>query len=168
MTSASALVVNGWTIYAHPLFLVQLEDLLQAVEKARAKDPQGYKRKNAARWLAAVAKLAFEIIPQNPERPEFRQGDTSGEDRKHWMRAKFFQQYRLFFRFRKAERIIVLAWVNDAQTLRAYGSRSDAYAVFRTMLARGDPPDDWAALKAAGEAAAGRLAGTAGRASKTT
>src|SRR3546814_14173576 len=82
------------------------------------------------------------------------------------MRAKFFQQYRLFFRFRKSERIIVLAWVNDAETLRAYGSRTDAYAVFNKMLDGDNPPDDWAALKAACEASAGRLAGPLSRRSE--
>lgn len=38
---------------------------------------------------------------------------------------------------------IVLAWVNDAETLRTYGSRTDAYAVFKAMLAR--PPNEWEA-----------------------
>lgn len=32
---------NGWTIYAHPLFLDQLEAMIAAVEKARKKDPTG-------------------------------------------------------------------------------------------------------------------------------
>src|SRR3546814_11960146 len=153
------MTVNGWTLYAHPLFLDQLEDLLQAVEKARLKDPAGYTRKNATKRLAAVAKLAFEVIPQDPERPDYRQGDTLGEDRKHWMRAKFFQQYRLFFRFRKSERIIVLAWVNDAATLRAYSSGTDDYAVFNKMLDGANQPDHWASLKVACEAPGGRLAG---------
>jgi transposase len=38
---------------------------------------------------------------------------------------------RLFFRYRetKTAKIIILAWVNDEQTLRAYGKASDAYAV---------------------------------------
>ncbi|MGO9233875.1 MAG: type II toxin-antitoxin system YhaV family toxin, partial [Methylocella sp.] len=35
--------INGWTIYAHPLFLDQLEALVDAVEKARKKDPKNYK-----------------------------------------------------------------------------------------------------------------------------
>ena len=38
--------------------------------------------------------------------------------------------------------MIVFAWVNDEQTKRAYGSRTDAYATFRKMLDRGNPPDD--------------------------
>jgi toxin YhaV len=42
--------------------------------------------------------------------------------------------------------VIVFAWVNDAETLRTYGSRNDAYAVFRAMLEDGNPPDSWGQL----------------------
>jgi len=42
-----------------------------------------------------------------------------------------------------ASKIIVYAWVNDEQTLRSAGSKSDPYSVFSKMLARGYPPDDW-------------------------
>lgn len=146
MSDRQPLVVNGWTLLAHDLFLDQVSSLIDEVERARRKDPAGYLKKNAAKRLAAIAKLAFEIIPQDPERDEYRQGDTLGPDRKHWLRAKFFQQYRLFFRYRRAERIILYAWVNDTETLRAYGSKTDAYAVFKKMLARDQPPDDWDAL----------------------
>lgn len=61
-------------------------------------------------------------------------------------RAKFFQQYRLFFRFHLPSKTIVLAWVNDEDTKRAYDSGDDAYRVFRKMLGTGRPPDDWNAL----------------------
>ncbi|MGE0119163.1 MAG: type II toxin-antitoxin system YhaV family toxin [Dongiaceae bacterium] len=161
MSAIDPLVVNGWTIFAHPLFLDQIESLAQAVEAARAKNPEGYKQKNAAKRLAAILRLAFEIIPENPERDEYRQGNTLGGDKKHWLRAKFFQQYRLFFRFRSTEKIIVYAWVNDENTLRAYGSRTDAYSVFRKMLDKKQLPDDWAQLKAECVAAGGRLAAAA-------
>ncbi|RVU14433.1 type II toxin-antitoxin system YhaV family toxin [Methylobacterium oryzihabitans] len=144
-------VINGWTIYAHPLFLNQLEGFVADVEKARSKDPEGFSRKRAAKLLAAVLRVAFEIIPEDPTRPEYRQGGTLGDGHAHWRRVKFLQQFRLFFRFRASggSRVIVLAWVNDETTLRAYGRRSDAYAVFRGMLHKGDPPDDWSALVAA-------------------
>ena len=39
--------------------------------------------------------------------------------------------------------------VNDAQTLRKNGSRTDAYAVFARMLGHGNLPDNWDALLAA-------------------
>ncbi len=130
-------VINRWTIFAHPLFLDQLESLTAQVEKLKRKDPKGYLNKNAAKRLAAIGKLAFEVVPQDPARPQYRQGATLGEDYKHWLRVKFFQQYRLFFRYHAASKIIVFAWVNDTDTKRAYESSDDAYRVFRKMLDSG-------------------------------
>lgn len=146
--SGAPLIVSGWAIYAHPLFLDQLEDLILQVEDAKAKDPDGYRKTRSAKLLAAVLKVAFAVIPEDPTRTEYRQGDTLGARHRHWFRAKFLQQYRLFFRYRDADglRVIVLAWANDDRTLWAYGSRSDAYAVFRKMLRSGKPPDDWNTL----------------------
>jgi toxin YhaV len=154
-----AVETNGWSIYAHPLFLDQLEALLVQVEKAKQKDPRGYKKKRVAKLLAAVLKVAFEDIPSNPSREAYRQGTTLGDDYKHWFRAKFLQQFRLFFRYQRSgsAKIIVLAWVNDDTTLRAYDSATDAYAVFRRMLKRGNPPDDWNALLAVAKAEAATL-----------
>lgn len=146
--ATQALMVNGWTVFAHPLFVAQLQALTAQVEALKAKDPQGYTRKNATKRLAAIRQLAFEVIPQDPTRPEYRQGNTLGDAHRHWFRAKFFQQYRLFFRFHAASRIIVLAWVNDEDTRRAYESADDAYRVFRKMLDSGRPPGDWGELLA--------------------
>lgn len=140
---AAGVVVNGWTLFAHPLFLDQLETLAREVEALRHRDPTGYTRRNAAKRLAAIARLAFEIIPQDPTRPEYRQGQALGAEHTHWFRAKFYQQYRLFFRYQAKARVIVYAWVNDEGTRRAYGSGDDAYRVFRKMLQGGDPPDSW-------------------------
>lgn len=150
-------VIHGWTIFAHPLFLDQHEKLLQQVAELRAKDPKGYVKKNAAKRLAAIVSLAFDVIPQDPSRSEYRQGNTLGAEHKHWFRAKFFQQYRLFFRFHAPSKVIVLGWVNDEDTKRAYESDDDAYRVFRKMLASGHPPSDWEALLAQARAQATRL-----------
>ncbi|MCE9642122.1 MAG: type II toxin-antitoxin system YhaV family toxin [Betaproteobacteria bacterium] len=83
------------------------------------------------------------MIPQDPARTEYRQVNTLGEDYKHWFRAKFFQQYRLFFRYHAATKVILYAWVNDEDIKRAYESGDDAYRIFRKMLESGQPPDDW-------------------------
>jgi len=145
---AGPLVIHGWTVFLHPLFLTQLEALSRQVEALREKDPSGYIKKNATKRLAAIRKLAFDVIPQDPTRPEYRQGNTLGDEHKHWFRAKFFQQYRLFFRFHAPSRMIVFAWVNDESTKRAYESDDDAYRVFKKMLASGHPPNDWEQLLA--------------------
>jgi toxin YhaV len=102
-------------------------------------------------------KLAFDLIPQDLARPEYRQGNSLGEDHKHWFRAKFFQQYRLFFRYHAPSKVIVLAWVNDEDTKRTYESGADAYRVFSKMLASGHPPDGWERLLAEARAESGRL-----------
>ena len=155
------LVIHGWTVFAHPLFLAQLDALARQVEALRHtlrhKDPAGYTGKNATKRLAAITRLAFDVIPQDPARPEYRQGNTLGEDHKHWFRAKFFQQYRMFFRYHAPSKVIVLAWVNDEDTKRAYESSDDAYRVFRKMLESGHPPDDWDQLLAEANAEAWKL-----------
>jgi len=140
------LVVNGWTLYTHPLFAEQYLILKAKVEALKAKDPQGYKKKNATKRLTAIHKLAYEIIPLDPASPDYRQGKTLGDNNKHWFRAKFFQQYRLFFRFHLVSKVIVYVWVNDESNKRAYESKTDAYKVFSKMLKSGNPPDNWNAL----------------------
>ncbi len=152
------LEINGWSIYAHSLFLDQLEGLIDQVAAAKTKNPSTYKTTRAAKLLAAVLKLALEDIPSDPTRSVYRQGNTLGGDRQHWFRAKFLQQFRLFFRYHqsKTAKVIILAWVNDDDTLRAYGSKTDAYETFRKMLERGNPPDDWETLLGAVQVGAGR------------
>ena len=143
MSAKETLVINGWNIFAHPLFLDQFAEILAQVEDLRKKYPQDYQKKNATKRLAAISRLAFEIIPQDPTRSDYRQGNTLGKDYKHWFRAKFFQQYRLFFRYHQESKIIVYAWVNDEKSKRAYESKNDAYRMFKKMLESGNPPDDW-------------------------
>jgi toxin YhaV len=156
--SLKPLVVNGWTLFAHPLFLGQLAELVDKVTALKAAIPDVYLSKNATKRLSAINKLVFEEIPSDPTDPKYRQGNTLGNEHRHWFRAKFFQQYRLFFRFHAQSRVIVYAWVNDDTTLRAYDSRSDAYRVFKGMLEDGNPPDDWNALLVAAQKSGDQLA----------
>lgn len=156
------LVINGWAIFAHPLFLDQVEKLYTKVEALKKKNPKNFTRKNVVKRLAAIRKLTTEIIPEDPQRKEYRQGDTLGTTHKHWFRAVFFQQYRLFFRYHTTRRIIVYAWVNDEGTLRAYESKNDAYRVFEKMLVAGNPPNDWDQLLAEADAQSDRLRGLIG------
>lgn len=125
--NSKPLVIHGWTVFAHPLFLAKLDALSTQVHAQMQKDPTGYTKRNAYKRLAVIKRLAFDVIRQDPTKPEYPQGATLGGDHKHWFRAKFFQQYRLFFRYHTASRIIVLAWVNDKSNKRAYESHDDAY-----------------------------------------
>lgn len=153
----SPLEINGWTIYAHPLFLEQVDALTSKVRRLQEKDPLGYQSKPATKRLAAIVKLAKNDIPLDPAGSQYRQGNTLGADHTHWCRAKFYQQYRLFFRYDLASKILIYAWVNDESTKRAYDSKQDAYAVFRKMLKNGNPPDSWNDLWSAAISDGGRI-----------
>jgi toxin YhaV len=135
------MVVNGWKLYAHPLFTAQLERLVNQVEALAQRDPGGYKDQPAAKLLATILRYVKEIIPKDPSATEFRQGNTLGADNRHWFRTKFHERFRLFYRFSSKEKVIVYAWVNDERTLRKAGSKSDPYRVFGGMLESGDPPE---------------------------
>jgi toxin YhaV len=76
--------------------------------------------------------------------------------RQHAPLAPTGGRYRLFFRFRSGARLIVFAWINDEQSLRTYGSATDASRVFADRLARGTPPDDWDTLVTEASTAAAR------------
>ena len=149
MGAPPVLTINGWTILLHPLFIQQIAATVADVQRAQAKDPVGFANKNCTKRLKAILKLAFKDIPADPSSSSYRQGSTLGNTYTHWFRAKFFQQYRMFFRYDINNKIIIYAWVNDENTKRAYDSMTDAYSVFFDMLQAGHPPDDWAGLKKA-------------------
>ncbi|WP_145561156.1 type II toxin-antitoxin system YhaV family toxin [Yersinia mollaretii] len=139
--------INGWKIYAHPCFQNVYNELVNDVEALRAKDPEGYQKKAATKLLAVVHKVIEEGIAIDPTAQSYRQGATLGVSHKDWSRAKFGQgRYRLFFRYSTREKIIVLAWMNDSETLRTYGSKTDSYKTFEKMLKKGRPPKDWEQL----------------------
>lgn len=148
--AGSPFMVGTWTLLFHPLFVGQLDRLAAAAAREQARQAAGSPAGPSTKLALALRRLILKEIPEDPSRSRYRQGASLGEDRKHWLRAKFGNgRFRLFFRYRQDVRLIVIAWVNDAETLRTYGSRTDAYADFQRMLAGGNPPDEWDALVAA-------------------
>ena len=142
---------HGWNLLFHECLTEQLQKLHADTERAQQQDPQGFESNANVRLFNALSKLIFEAVPSDPNREEYRQGNTIGTEFRHWRRAKIGRRFRLFFRFDSTTRIIIFAWVNDENTLRSSGSKSDPYAVFQRMLARGHPPDDWASLVSASQ-----------------
>lgn len=141
------LTINGWTVLVHRLFLDQWEKLIETVDALKEKKLDEYKKSADAKLVAALVQLVTATVPSDPTVAIYRQSSTLGDDRKHWLRAKFGNgRFRLFFRYSSASKVIIFAWVNDENTLRAYGSKTDAYKVFKGMLDDGNPPDDWDAL----------------------
>lgn len=140
---------HGWILLFHECILEQLRKLESAAERAQRNDPQSYQGNANVKLFRALSQLLLEVIPRDPGRGEYRQGNTLGPAHRHWRRAKVGRRFRLFFRYDTRSRTIVFAWINDEQTLRSSGSKSDPYAVFEKMLQRGNPPDGWESLVAA-------------------
>lgn len=134
---------NGWWLLSWKAFQRQFDLVLDEVERLAEKDPDGYDSHPQAKLLAMLLRLTTRDIPRDPGHKEYLQGGTLGSEYTSWRRAKFHQRFRLFFRYRSAENVIVYAWVNTDSGLRKAGDKNDPYAVFRRMLERGSPPNDF-------------------------
>jgi toxin YhaV len=143
------MLINGWQVFYYKAFAAALDELEAEVTRLAAKDPKGYKAHPKTRLLASVYEAVTQRVPANPEDAQFRLGKTLGSAHKHWRRVKkgLPDRYRLFFRFAsKPVRLIVYAWLNDEDTLRKAGAKTDVYAAFQRLLARGEVPGDIDAL----------------------
>ena len=125
---------HGWTLLFHDCVIEQLRKLHAAVLRAQENDLEGFESNANVKLFRALSQLMLDAVPGDPARDEYRQGNTLGEAHRHWRRAKIGRRFRLFFRYDSKAKVIVYAWVNDEQTLRSAGSKSDPYAVFEKML----------------------------------
>ena len=137
---------HGWLLLAHPQFEDQWSTWSNEVRRLAQKNSATFSSHSKTKRLATLAKLVFEVIPSDPQRRMWLQGNTLGPENRVWRRAKFAERYRLFFRFDSSSKVIIYAWINDEDSLRASGSKTDPYAVFRKMLQSGDPPTSWEKL----------------------
>ena len=144
-----SMIANGLGLYYFRTFKAALDELEAAVTQLAQDDPRGYKTHPKTKLLASVYKVITEVVPANPEAPEFRLGKTLGADNTNWRRVKkgMPDRYRLFYRFASSPiKVIVYVWFNDEDTLRKAGSKTDVYETFKRMLARGVVPGGIAEL----------------------
>lgn len=144
---------NGWRLFRHPAFRATVDALSAEVERLTQEQSRDWQTHPKAKLLRRIIDLIEVEIPRNPNAPEYAQGNTLGPTHRHWRRAKFMGRFRLFSRFDSTSRVIIYGWVNDENTLRKVGARTDPYSVFRRRLEEGDPPGDWRALLAEATAA---------------
>ena len=141
----------AWQLFYFKLFKEALDELEQTVTQLAQQQPTAYKSHPKTRLLASVYKCITQLVPANPNHPDFRLGKTLGSEYANWRRVKkgMPDRYRLFFRFASSPiQLIVYVWFNDEDTLRKAGSKTDVYEVFKRMLMRGEVPSSINALLA--------------------
>jgi toxin YhaV len=137
------MIANGWQLFYFKVFKEALDELEQAVTRLAQQDPSGYKSHPKTHLLASIYKAIIQMVPADPDHPDFRLGKTLGAQYTNWRRVKkgMPDRYRLFFRFASRPiKLIVYVWFNDEDTLRKAGSKTDVYEVFKRMLSRGQVP----------------------------
>jgi toxin YhaV len=79
---------HGWTLLFHDCLIDQLRKLEAAATRAQRQDSAGSDGNANVTLFKALSQLILEVVPIDPNREEFRQGNTLGGDYRHWRRAK--------------------------------------------------------------------------------
>jgi toxin YhaV len=118
-------------------------NLVEKVEKLHASlSRKDYEHHPEVKLLAAAHRLITSLTPADPNARDFRLGDDLSKFRrvkKHGLP----ERYRLFYTFSSVDRVIILLYLNDADTLRKRGAGSDPYEIFKRMVRRGEVGSDF-------------------------
>lgn len=131
------LVQNGWKLFYHPVFgdrYAELRDRVRVLKKQLRSDE--FVRHPDVKLVAAVRRVVLEIIPENPNRPDFWLKDELAKFR----RVKHYglpDRYRLFYVFSEQQKVVIVLYLNESGTLRKQGAKTDPYEVFGELLRSG-------------------------------
>ena len=117
-------------------FLSQRIDVLktQVKELKETLDQNTYRQHPLVKFAYRVRHAIEEIIPENPDRADYR---LTGELRKYRRYKQGLKRYRLFFCFSNQPRIILYLYLNDERHLRIEGDKNDPYEVFKKFVKQG-------------------------------
>lgn len=133
----------GWRVLFTEPFTTRYGDLSgRARALSVALSREDYQRHAEAKLFKTVFKIVYEIVPADPDHPDFR---LAGE-LKPFRRVKgrgLPRRMRLFFVFSEKARTIIFLYLNNAGTLRKAGDRHDPYDVFRGLIRKGEIGGDF-------------------------
>ena len=103
---------------------------------------EDFKKHESTKLLARITKAYVEIIPQNPNHPDYYLRGMLSKFRRY---KRGLQRYRLLFCFSQQIPIIIYLYINDKDHLRKDGGINDPYKEFSDLIKRGifssDPHD---------------------------
>ncbi len=126
---------NNYLLKAHEMFFqrtVALNNEVNALRKTLSDEE--LKQHDTVKLAKRVYAATLEIIPANPNDPSYYLKD----DLKKYRRYKQgLSRYRLFFAFSNIPKIILYLYLNDKDSLRKEGGKSDPYEQFRAFVRQG-------------------------------
>ena len=128
-------MTSNYLLRYHVFYYQRITELKEQVKGLYNKlSNEEFKQHEIVKLAYRIRKADQEIIPQDPDRPEYR---LSGKLRKYRRYKQGLQRYRLFFCFSNQPRIILYLYLNDEKHLRKEGDKNDPYEVFKKFIKQG-------------------------------
>ena len=131
------LEVKGWKLLYHPIFGDHYIALRNEVRELREKlTPAEFARHPQVKLVAAIRRAITEIIPDNPNRPDF----WLSANLSRFRRVKGYgipDRYRLYYVFSERAKTVIVLYLNDSSSLRKQGAKTDPYAIFADLVKSG-------------------------------
>jgi toxin YhaV len=134
---------SNYLLKYHDVYFQRILKLKEQVKELRSKlSDEEFRQHGIVKLAYRIRKADQEIIPQDPNRPEYR---LTGNLRKYRRYKQGLQRYRLFFCFSNQPKILLYLYLNDEKHLRKAEDRNDPYEEFKSLVAKGyfsHNPDD--------------------------
>ena len=132
---ASLVMTSNYLLRYHVFYCQRIAQLKEQVKELRNKlTDEEFKQHEIVKLAYRIRKGDEEIIPQDPDRPEYR---LAGELKKYRRYKQGLQRYRLFFCFSNHPKIILYLYLNDEKHLRKTGAKTDPYEEFKKLVHKG-------------------------------
>ncbi len=137
------LEANGWKLLYHPVFGDRYAQLRARARELKASLPAGeFSTHPDVKRVAAIRRAVLEIIPEDPNRPDF----WLSADLAAFRRVKGFvlpDRYRLYYVFSSMARTVIVLHLNDSASLRKDAAKTDPYQVFARLVRSGSIGEDF-------------------------
>ncbi|MBL7092103.1 MAG: type II toxin-antitoxin system YhaV family toxin [Candidatus Omnitrophica bacterium] len=125
---------SDYLLRYHDFYYQRITKLKERVKELRNKlSDEEYKQHEIVKLAYRIRKADREIIPQAPNRPEYR---LFGDLRKYRRYKQGLQRYRILFCFSTQPKIILYLYLNDERHLRKAGDKHDPYEEFKKLVAK--------------------------------
>lgn len=127
-------MTSNYLLRYHDFYYHRIAKLKTQVKELHKKLPEEeYKQHEIVKLAYRIRKADREIIPEDPNRPEYR---LRGELKKYRRYKQGLQRYRIFFSFSNHPKIILYLYLNDEKHLRKAGDKNDPYEEFKKLVAK--------------------------------